>query len=131
MPHDGHAQRLQPVPGSRRAWCGWGAGRAAAGGRRMVVEGLGTGGTGPEAGGPPAGEGGPEAAGTPARVRQRAEAATERVAEAAKVRVQDAAGAARERLAGAGEAVRKYRVDMPWARSLPARVTRALVQRGL
>ena len=77
-------------------------------------------GTGPEGGG-----GAPEDG--PAGVRERAEAAADAVKEAAKERVQDAAGAARR----AGRAVRKYRVDVPWARSLPARVTRGLVQRGL
>jgi 1-acyl-sn-glycerol-3-phosphate acyltransferase len=46
-------------------------------------------------------------------------------------RAKQAAGAARERLADAGEAVRSRRIDMPWARSLPARLTRALVQHGL
>jgi 1-acyl-sn-glycerol-3-phosphate acyltransferase len=46
-------------------------------------------------------------------------------------KAREAAEAAREKLAGAGQAVRSRRIDMPWARSLPARLTRALVQRGL
>src|SRR5687768_12317520 len=64
-----------------------------------------------------------EDGGAAARVRQ------------ARERAREAAGSARERarerLADAGEAVRSRRLDMPWARSLPARLTRALVQRGL
>ena len=65
------------------------------------------------------------------RAKEAAEVTRERmheVAEGARGRIQLATGAARSRLDGDA---RRARHDVRWARSLPARLVRGLVQRGL
>src|SRR4051794_17603194 len=64
------------------------------------------------------------------RASEAAETAKERVAEA-RERAAGAAATARERVQEVAESARRRRIDMPWSRSLPARMVRGVVQRGV
>jgi 1-acyl-sn-glycerol-3-phosphate acyltransferase len=58
------------------------------------------------------------------------ETAKDRVADA-RERAADAAATAKERVHEVAETARRRRIDMPWSRSLPARMVRGVVQRGV
>jgi 1-acyl-sn-glycerol-3-phosphate acyltransferase len=114
------------------------AGRARGKAQGDVVAGQDAGGQRGARSGAPAGDEQFAPAGTPRdRMAEAADTARERVSEAreaARGRMADAADTARERVAEARREARRRldkRPDVPWARKLPARMVRSMVQHGI